>query len=221
MRSRKNLFVVFVAIALAAVLLILLQERPDNTTLGTYPLETNADRKPYVRTDYPVDFIRERIAIDVYGDSVSVTGTYWFRVNTDSTGRFPIRYPFPVDEQHGYPSRVQVTGADGEPISCTHDTTLSSVHFPLDLGNPSFTVSYTQHISATNTRYILTTTAAWEQPLEYAEFTISIPEDYQLLSLSYEYDDMQSQNGRRIFSFAREQFMPVRDLVVSWMEGVE
>ena len=38
--------------------------------------------------------------MEVHDDSVTVTGTYWFRVNDQHSGRLPIMYPFPVDEQH-------------------------------------------------------------------------------------------------------------------------
>jgi hypothetical protein len=165
----------------------------------------------------PVDFIRERVALEVFGDSVTVAGTYWFRVNDSSVQRLPILYPFPVDETAEYPSHIELVNSDGKPIEFRDSRESSSIRLVMDLNAPpEFTVTYTQHLARPEARYILTTTAAWQKPLEHAEFIVSLPERYTMTSLSYDYDTNKLENGRRIYTFSRDNFMPDHDITVQW-----
>jgi len=204
---------------LFVILAVMLVHGQRPKTPVTASPERTASAAPPVNTirQNPVDFIRERVMLEVNGDSVTVTGTYWFSVNDNTVKRLPIMYPFPVDETAEYPSHVELVGANGEPMEFRESRESSSIRFAMDLAYPpEFTVTYTQHITKPEARYILTTTSAWQKPLEHAEFIVSLPERYNMVSLSYDYTTNKLENGRRIYSFSRDNFMPDHDITVSW-----
>jgi hypothetical protein len=64
--------------------------------------------------------------------------------------------------------------------------------------------------------YILTTTAAWERPLESADFIITLAEGLDLEWTAYEVFPVDEEDGRRRYEFSREDFMPERDLCLRW-----
>jgi hypothetical protein len=165
----------------------------------------------------PVEFVRERIAIDIEPEWVTVTGKYEFRCHDRLGEQFRILYPFPVDEHHGFPEEITVSQPGGAAISCIGDRKANAVRFAVNLlAKPEFTVVYRQRITAPAARYILTTTAAWQKPLERAVFIVSLPESLQPVSFSYEPDRVRRVNKRKIFEIERRNFLPDRDLSIVW-----
>lgn len=165
----------------------------------------------------PVEFIRERITVDIDPGWVTVTGVYWFRCNNALGGNFGIRYPFPVDEHHMFPDSVAVFHAGGEMISHTENRDANAVDFAVDMRvHPEFTVVYRQRITGSDARYILTTTSAWKKPLERAVYIVSLPEEFIPESFSLTPDFSRRIGGRRVYTVTRTNFLPDRDLTVSW-----
>jgi len=165
----------------------------------------------------PVEFINEHVSLTIETDHVTATGRYRFRCNSSLAERFPILFPFPVDDGHAYPERITASQPDSAYIPFTEDRRAGAIRFTANLLTyPEFTVSYTQRITVPEARYILVTTAAWGKPLEQAVFTASLPDSLQPNEFSYPPDAVRKDNCRRIYTFERKNFMPVRDFIVSW-----
>lgn len=212
--QRRLLFVMIIAAALTGIL------------FRNLPLTGSQDRAAGIAAmvdskpaPAPVEFIGEHVTIDVFRDSIAVTGIYRFRVNDNELKKIPILYPFPVDEHHEYPRHIEVRDGAGNQVTFMGNGASPAIHFLCELSEePTFTVSYSQHITGPLARYILTTTATWGKPLQRAEFTVAMPEEFQSLSFSYEPDSEEIIHGRRTFSLVRQGFMPDRDMIITWNE---
>ncbi len=191
--------------------------------------DKSADQEPVVaesvtpqeklsRTDRPLDFVSETIDIVVGEGSFTVTGHYRLRFNDPSLRYMPLNYPFPVDAHMHFPERVTVTGNDSaRELPVEEIRELNAVMFTVRPAvSDSFTVTYTQKTEAARACYILTTTASWGEPLESAVFTVTVPESFRNVELSYKPDRMEKRGDTIVYTIDNTDFMPDRDLVITW-----
>ena len=176
--------------------------------LGSWELEASDQR--------PVVFEREKIEITIGDKRIRVTGTYQFRNNTSSPRIQGLYYPLPVDSLHPFPDRIIVTSG---PDTLAYETSPAAVRFKLTLpanGHAIFTVYYEQPCLVNDGCYILTTTAAWDRPLDQADFIIRVPDGLRLDWVSYDIDEVTAGNGVTTHRFSRQDFMPDMDLCLRW-----
>lgn len=162
-------------------------------------------------------FAREDIRVDVVStDTILVRGLYVFRSATGTSITEKVFYPFPVDSTSAPPCSVAVFGG-GSDITCTpaRNGVIFDVAVP-DAGICSVTVVYKQQVHGNTGRYILTTTAAWNAPLGPSTYTATVPDSIPLMYLSYESDTVYSSGGRLVYRFARDRFMPDKDMILRW-----
>jgi hypothetical protein len=167
-------------------------------------------------------FWKENISVRIHAvDTITVTGTYYFKSSTGEALSSGLFYPFPLDSIHDFPVRYSVrSGASGKAIVSRKSGT--GLYFSVDiLPNAvcSVLVSYTQHVRQPSARYILTTTAAWRQPLGPSNYSVALPSAWTLSYLSYETDSVTSRGGLTTYHFFRDNFMPERDLGFAWEVG--
>jgi hypothetical protein len=147
---------------------------------------------------------------------IRVEGLYIFANNSSAAHHQGLFYPFPVDSLHPEIADITVT-VDGDTIAFQRVD--DGVGFFIDIparATSSFVVSYGQNSLDSSACYILTTTTAWDRPLERAAFEIHVPADLELLWVSYEIDSESDSRGTKIYEFIREDFMPEKDLCVRW-----
>ena len=161
-------------------------------------------------------FEREIIELVIGEGSIQVTGTYQFMNHSDSARIQGLYYPLPVDSTHLFPDRIVVTlGRD----TLAHRVTPAAVMFKVPLpanGRAVFTVSYHQPCRENSACYILTSTQAWDRPLDQADFLIRVPDSLALTAVSYDIEEVVKSNGETTHRFSRQEFMPDRDLCVRW-----
>ena len=109
----KYLIATSVLIIVILSILFVLYYRPTPIINPQQPVKGNTIKTTNESKSTQVDFIQEHITIDVYPDSIAVTGIYCFRVNGGKQGIIPILYPFPVDAYHEYPASCYSDEYDG------------------------------------------------------------------------------------------------------------
>lgn len=198
-----------VALAFALALLA----RPAAAAAGT--------RGAAPREVAPIEFRSERVKLAIDGDSLTVDGTYRFRVAPGGP-RVPIFYPFPREARLGDARMVSLAAraASGawQPLAWREAPAGSGVTWLLPDGlgaAPEVRAVYRQGLRGRWARYIVTTTAAWGRPLDRARFEVTLPEGARprdaTLALHAE-----RIGGRRVWVHEARRFAPERDVDVAW-----
>jgi hypothetical protein len=168
------------------------------------------------RSQQPVEFARERIAIFVDGGGIAVDGVYVLRNPTPRDRVQALFYPFPVDSTHPFPDSISVWQKQ-EPVP--FERSGDGVVFSIEVAagkSAGFRVVYEQKCLDNTGCYILTTTTIWNRPLEWADFEITFADGVELEWAAYELTPLGNQKGVRTYEFSREDFMPEKDLCLRW-----
>jgi hypothetical protein len=164
----------------------------------------------------PVEFARERIAVNLDGTAIAVDGDYVLR-NPAGTDRVQkLYYPFPVDSTHPFPDSISVWRKRA-PV--TFEQSGNGIVFSVEVGggkSAGFRVVYVQRCFDNSGCYILTTTSQWNRPLESAEFEITVTDAVNLEWCSYELTPAGKIEGMRTYEFYQKNFMPEKDLCFRW-----
>ena len=171
----------------------------------------------HAQTDSPsIIFQKEHIKVFVRAKSIRVDGLYTLVNPHPSPSRQALFYPFPVDSLHPREDYVLVR-CRGRVIPTRNqkDGVVFGIVVPAS-GSLDVEVIYEQTCLDGSGCYILTSTAAWEAPLEHASFEIHVPDDIELDWMSYEADAVSREGRSRVYEFARDDFMPDRDLCLRW-----
>ncbi|MBN1290370.1 MAG: hypothetical protein JXB48_00900 [Candidatus Latescibacteria bacterium] len=178
----------------------------------------NVEGENITEYDSGIFFESEKIYINIQNDRVSVTGHYFFH-NHDSGKRIiPLSYPFPVNEEMEFPDSISVyLSDDSSSISFEKNEKHGVVFFAVPVtGLTEFVVSYSQKLHGSTARYILTTTQTWKEPLKYAVFSISTPQNFKNLKFNYKPDLTKSEHDCILHIIERTDFMPDKDLYITW-----
>ena len=159
----------------------------------------------------PIRFKEEVIHLDVDEARLDVDALYIFQNRTRARQLITLFYPFPVDETHAFPDRVEVEGARYK--AAKHGLLLRLRFGPGE--DRAVTVRYSQAITRPPARYILTSTGAWGEPLDEAEYQVRWPAALEDVRVSYP-GEITREGAQQVLRFSRSDFLPERDLVVDW-----
>ena len=166
-----------------------------------------------------IRFWKETIAIEIMSpDTLVIKGTYLFTSKTGDAGRYTLYYPFPLDSAMDYPSSIAVTSEDGQ-RAFLYVKEKEGVNFSVQVpkaGACTTKVVYKQHVRRCKGKYILLTTHAWGEPLHDSHYSVTIASSLTLTYLSYVCDSIKSGNHGLTYYFYRDNFLPERDIDVSW-----
>ncbi len=168
----------------------------------------------------PVRFVREYVMVEPSEGWTRVVGIYLFRNDSDTPCGIGMRYPFPIDRGHLYPTRIRVhEERDGvlEPMGFVREN--AGIAWRLTFGPREervVRVEYVQGICERKAIYIVTTTKQWMRPIELAEFEFRVPAALEGVRLSFEPDRTEVVGDTVVYRMARAQFMPDSDLTVTW-----
>jgi hypothetical protein len=171
---------------------------------------------PTAQPEQPVVFASESIAVFVDVRFLRVEGVYVLRNESPDLHTQKLFYPFPVDSLHPRPGYVSVRSAD-RPVPFRKAQ--RGVHFSLDIpadSTASVRVVYEQECYDNTGCYILTSTAAWDRPLEAADFEITVADGVELESVTYDVVPAEERPAGRVYRFGRKNFMPEKDLCLRW-----
>jgi len=210
---------VLLSVLIIVVLVLIMRPVPGTrSTPDTIPRLIPENRESRIGRPMPVEFVSESIRIDITDDRVTVTGSYTLRSSDSAPVAFPLMYPFPIGSGLSYPDTVTVVMAEDRlPIPFRENRERGMIMFSVKPGiSDTFVVTYTQKIDGTSARYILTSTKAWGKPLERAVFTVIVPSYFRDVELSYKPDNIRKGRDTVTYTLTRTDFMPDRDLVITW-----
>ncbi|MFH1532787.1 MAG: hypothetical protein ABIK09_18855 [Pseudomonadota bacterium] len=163
------------------------------------------------RFDLPIRFREEMISVTVDPPWVSVDGLYIFENRTDGPHQATLFYPVPVDAAHPLPETWDVKGARWRKAP-------KGILWRLQMEprqELSVQVKYRQRCDVPEARYILTSTARWGDSLDKGAYEVRWPT--RLSGVDVSYDGERFREGDwEVLRFAREDFLPDRDLLIRW-----
>jgi hypothetical protein len=163
-----------------------------------------------------VTFQSETIRLSIRPGQIRVEGAYVFENRSPSALTQRLYYPVPVDSAHGFPDAFLVR-TEADTLLFSRIGNGISFVVPLDGGGRTIVhVAYEQRCLIDAACYILTSTAAWEAPLEQADFEIRVAEGLELEWCAYEITETSEDRRVRVHRFGRTDFMPEKDLCVRW-----
>jgi len=158
-----------------------------------------------------VEFYQEHVSITCHEEDAHIEGIYYLRNLTDGAITMTIQYPFPVNEYHPFPREIET---DGLPFrQDSSNIYLSMALRPRE--EKSFRIFYRQFHNNKRITYILSTTQHWGQPIQRAEFIVSVPAGWNP-TLSLAPDRKEAKDGRVIYHILRNNFFPNEDLIIEW-----
>ena len=167
-----------------------------------------------------IQFYREKLDFDISDSVFTVDGIYYFSNTTHDTIKQYMLYPFPEDEELG-----EVFSVEGNAIYPNKNLEVikgfnqKAAHFRLIIYPNDTAVThiiYKQKITHQKAEYVLTSTKAWNRPLENAEFSIKIPMDTRIDSLSYNADSLCCSKDYLMYKWYFKNLMPEHNFYVSF-----
>jgi hypothetical protein len=175
------------------------------------------------RSELPIAFIAEHVVLHIEPDSLRVDAAYVFVCRPDAaSAQTSLVYPYPLDPLLGGARTVRLACRLGArdwqelPWRELAGGRGAGWSLPVAVGD-TLTVRtvYRQALLTTYARYIVTTTAAWGQPLHNARFEIHLPSGAVPQEFSFPFEPCQ-RNERNAWCFETTDFLPDRDVVVRW-----
>ncbi len=186
-------------------------------------------------------FTRELVEItlpDKDAESVLLTGIYEFYNDGDRNFKFPIGFPFVIDEDCEYPLDIKIEYAPIEknPESVSEYKKMSLdfepleykkrgkiVVFPLPVEGEKYAVlkiSYSQKIHNTKYTYITTTTQLWKELIKEAIFKLKFPKSIKNVKSNYKrIEESVVDDEYSIHTFQFKDFLPEEDFQIEWSKN--
>ncbi len=158
-----------------------------------------------------LQFRGETIDLNLSAGRLTVDGVYHIKNRTAASVATHMAYPFPSDPRYSYPDTIEVTGAELVQRGKEHAVVLRLKPHE----ERTFKVHYEQNFTGCSAAYILRTTQAWGEPLEYGKYSITWPATWKDARPSYR-GETSTVDGNTTLHFERTDFLPARDLELSW-----
>jgi len=173
----------------------------------------------------PVEFFKEEISMTVNKNEFAISGTYYFRNNTNSDKPMPIVFPFYIDDSTLYPYDIKVSvieGNDERPLDFQENRERGSIRFAIPMNPDEVTtwrLEYAQKIDRPQATYILQSTKAWGKPLEEAQYRIDIPDNINVDYIWADVDSVTESGSREVLWIHKIEYMPFKDMIIRWKEN--
>lgn len=162
-------------------------------------------------------FESEKVVVRVLSLALRVDGTYYLANRSSSATRQRILYPFLHDSRSAVPVVDSVT-VDGKPHPFRQAE--EGIYFTIAAEGESpatLRIVYAQEFAKRSGCYITLSTAAWQSPLQKAEFEVHLPTAFELTGISMAVDQIDHLNdGGIIYRIRRTDFLPDSDLCIDW-----
>ena len=165
-------------------------------------------------------FYQENLKFNITETDFTVDGLYYFRNSTPDTIKQYMSYPFPQISGLGEVKSVEGTSLYPEmkaPLIVNVNQEAARFRlmvYPFDTA--VVRITYVQLITDHKVEYILTSTKTWKEPLEKADFTLELPIDLKIDSLSYDGDSILIKDGYLFYKFHFTDFLPDKNFSVTF-----
>ncbi|MCF8365294.1 MAG: hypothetical protein K9H16_05905 [Bacteroidales bacterium] len=169
-----------------------------------------------------ISFYAEDLDFYLTDSTFEVDGLYYFRNNSTHDIKQMLFYPFPDIEKYGEITfiKIQIEG-DTTSMLATQSAkgSLFKVKIPAN-GEVAYRINYGQKLKSCEAKYIITTTQAWHEPFEFANYSLSFPETMNVDSVSISPDSTAIEAGLKKYFWQRKDFMPDRDFIF-WIGKIQ
>lgn len=172
----------------------------------------------------PIEFYKEEISMTINDGEFTISGTYYFRNNTEMDKPMSIVFPFNIDDSTHYPHEISafiVNADDTLELDYQENRERGSIRIAIPIKPEETTVwclEYTQKIDRPQATYILKSTQAWGQPLEEALYKIDIPDNIDIDYIWADVDSVTAGDNREILWIHKTEYMPFKDMTIKWKE---
>jgi len=169
--------------------------------------------------------------MDVRPGKLEVRGMYHFTCSAKQPLMASMFYPFPLDSTHLYPDSIEVRMPNAERRSTDSGVRSSALELRTfvrqDSGvsfrmrfrpnvEDSFFAYYRQPLKTNSATYIVTTTRKWKQPIDLAQFRVTVPAGFKDVKLTFKADSVVQSDSTVSYFFTRKNFYPDKDVTVTW-----
>ncbi|UCD85094.1 MAG: hypothetical protein JSU92_02580 [Deltaproteobacteria bacterium] len=162
-----------------------------------------------------------RINIEENG-YVDIKGKYWITNDSRDESSMKINYPYAEADYLHSPECIEIkTDYDGSTVIHEYRKKGNGWVFDTSLkpeGTNVIAVHYNQKTEKNSFKYLLTTARQWGSPIESAEFTIKIPEKYELTKSTYNYEYVGRHSNKNVYKISETGLFPSKELEFSWKE---
>jgi len=175
------------------------------------------------RPAQPVAVLAQQVGLEVEPDSLRIDAVYIFVCRPDAAAaQASLVYPYPEDPLLGGARTVQLAcrlGARAWQELPRHELPGSRGalwSLPVAAGDTlTVRTTYRQALRTSYARYIVTTTAAWGQPLRRARFEVHLPCGAVPEEFSFPFEPCGQGEGTG-WCYETTDFLPDRDVIVRW-----
>lgn len=164
-----------------------------------------------------VKFFGEDITFRLDKEYFIVDGIYWFFNETDKPVEKIIYYPFPNDYAAGEVDSISIYNISEQREEIALEINNNGLRYLLMMAADDTTIyriGYRQRIRNGCAKYILTSTAEWNRPLEWAKYKLIADDKAGINKFSYEPDRLYQFDNEKIFFWERRNFLPEFDFVI-------
>lgn len=162
-----------------------------------------------------VSFYAEDLNFSLNASTFEVDGLYYFRNHTEKEVKQMLFYPFPDIEKYGEITFIRIH-IQGDTTSMLSTKSSKGSLFKLKVppnGEAVYCISYGQKMKSKEAKYIITTTQKWNEPFEFAKYTLTFPENLMMDSVSILPDTTGFIENKILYRWQMENFMPTVDFV--------
>lgn len=164
-----------------------------------------------------VKFFGEDITFRIDKEYFIVDGIYWFFNETDKPAEKIIYYPFPTDYANGEVDSISIYNISERREEIALEMRDSGLRYLLMIASNDtaiYRIGYRQRVRNGCVKYILTSTAEWDRPLEWAKYKLIADDKAEIDQFSYEPDRLYDLDNEKIFFWGRTNFLPEFDFVI-------
>ena len=160
--------------------------------------------------------------MEVNDSIATVNGAFYFRNNSDREGYFPLAFPFYIDDFCDYPHYIEVYLLDNDikvPLDFSRIGDTDKIRFGILLDPHQeiiWHLEYKQKIKSGRAVYILKSTAAWGESLEWATYKFIVPPNFSKLEIWPAPDTSYTEDSNTIYTCKKTNFMPEQDMEIKW-----
>jgi len=154
-----------------------------------------------------LQIISEYVAFQLYPDTtVMASGMFVFKNSATLQSQYPIFYPVQKDDVMGDVLEYKVKG-DVELVQLTNEGIAFNYKIAPDVIN-HFWLTYKQKMMTDTATYFFSSSGYWQNALKEFQFTLILPENWDLLESTFSYDETWTDLGKTYYRTIRNNYNP-------------
>ena len=164
-------------------------------------------------------FVSEKLEMRIDRTWFTVKGEYTFSNPAADTVTAPIAYPVPSYGMRNTLDTLAVMSRTSPPAFLPVRLKDTVASFSLTIppkSEKTVWIYYKQRHPKGYAKYFLSMAAKWEQPLEYAKYTLFAGRGTDIRSFSIPYDSKRDTGGGITYQWERRNYLPNKDLEIRY-----